>query len=454
MQEPPSSAVVGGTVPESASTDTLKNLPTRRLRKRRNSEITTAIADVIPSPPRQPSVERNIAPARVTRAFAAGTRPTPTSDGPYVRRYAKKSDIVTESILPKFSMPTSTFDPDTIVLQYRSQAKVGRMKSTKITGDKEQTGDLSRNAGVNMEVGPPGPQKGTSRGRARKRVEDSSVEEDVIQARNKKGNALSWPKAGFDGNDLSTPVERLAELSNASQRLLSSESSEDQRQLSDRRVQVRPEFEPFLGSFREPYTSTFFTPYLDDYDLPVSVRKPPLYYHTDLPSHPPVPDRSLSTPVSLVTSIVDIGIQSDMHTPDGLDNAEIAKLLEPMTDTEGEGDGDGTLAAESDSDSRGASNSIVRFPRDATEEIATEYAALKRVVKAGLEQQKEVQRKLDASREDQIKLVKAQEDFEKAEQWGERSGPARWAGTRSRGGMTADGPDFLEYLRAKAKEDL
>ncbi|KAF8448154.1 hypothetical protein BGX38DRAFT_601351 [Terfezia claveryi] len=143
MQEPPSSAVGGGTLPESASTDTPKNLPARRLRKRRNPEITTATANAIPSPPRQPSVERNIVPVRVTRAFAAGTRPTPTTDGPYVRRYAKKSEIVTESTLPKFSMPTSTFDPDTIVLQYTGKAKVA-MQSTKIMGDKEQTGDLSR----------------------------------------------------------------------------------------------------------------------------------------------------------------------------------------------------------------------------------------------------------------------------------------------------------------------
>jgi len=456
MPEPSSSAVGDGALPESTSTDAPKNLPARRFRKRRNSEIATATVDAIPSPPRQPSVETTTAPVRATRAFAAATRPAP-ADGPYVRRYAKKSEIVTESTLPKFTMPTSTFDPDTIVLQYTGQAKVG-MQPVNSTRGKEQTGDLSRNVGVHVEVGPPRPQTRNSRGKARKHVSDSSEEEDVIQAKNKKGNAR--PKAG---NDSSAPVERLAGLSNASQGAPSalplatgheaSESSEDERRLLGQRVQVGLDLEPFSESFREPYASTFFTPQLDDYDLPASVRAPPLYYHTELPSHPPVPDRSLSTPVSLMTGIIDMSVQTTIHTPNELVDAEIAKLLEPMTDTEGEGDDDATLATESDSDSQNASDSIVRFPRDATEEIATQYAALKRVLKASLEQQKEVQEKLDAGLEDQKKMVKAQEDFEKAEQWGERSGPARWAGTRSRGGMTADGPDFLDYLRAKAKED-
>ena len=461
-------------LPESTSRDIPKNVPARRLRKRRNSEIATAIADIVPSPdpPPQPSVERPITPVRVTRAFAAGTRPAP-AELPYARKYAKKTEIVTESTLPKFSMPTSTIDPDTIVLQYTGQAKMG-IQASKSTQGKPKTGNLSNNTRANAicMVDLRGPQTRASIGRTIKhRIPDARVEEereDVNQAEEKQGNVR--PKAWLNGNDSPTLAEKLTEYSEASPQASSShrvpspqppvaerdtsESSENERRLTDERAQVSLGPEPFPEGFREPYASTFFTPHLDDYDLPSSVRAPPLYYHTELPSHPPLPDRSLSTPVRPVpmTSMVDMSAQSTIRT-DVLKNADIAKLLEPMTDTEGDGDEDATLSSGSDGNTRGESNSIVRFPRDATEHTAAEYAVLKQVLKAGLEKQKEVQGRLEASLEDQKTMVKAQEDFEKAEQWGERSGPARWAGTRSRGGMTADGPDFLEYLRAKAKED-
>jgi len=466
MPELSSSIVGGDTLPEATSRDTPKKALARRLRKRRNSEITTAISDIAPSPPREPSVETTAVPTRNTRAFAAGTRPAP-ADGLYSRRYAKKPEVVTESTLPRFSMPTSTFNPDTIVLQYKSQANTG-MQLPKSTGNKRQIGCLPSNTGANTEVGPPGPRKRTSRGRPRERNLNSSVEgehEDDIQAKDKNVNAQ--PKAGLDRSGSSATVNRLAELSEASLQASPAQevpsplppvhkrdpsvSSEDERQVFAWRAQGRLDLELLPEAFREPYASTFFTPQLDDYDLPSSAQAPPLYYHMELPSHPPVPDRPLLAPVSL-TGRADMSVQSTLLTPGELESAVITKLLEPMTDTEGSGDDDATLSNESDGDFPKAPNSIVRFPRDATEETATEYAVLKRALKTGLEQQKEVQGKLAAGLEYQKKMVKAQEDFEKAEHWGERSGPARWAGTRSRSGMTADVPDFLEYLRAKARE--
>ncbi|KAF8421202.1 hypothetical protein EV426DRAFT_673664 [Tirmania nivea] len=468
MPEPSPSAVGGNALPpESTLQDTPKNHLARRLRKRRNSEITTYIADSIQSPPRQPSVETTIAPVRITRAFASGTRP-PLNDGPYARKYTRKTEIVTESTLPKFSMPTSTFDPDTIVLKYTGQAKVG-MQSSKSTGDKRQTDGLSSNAEANAEVSPSGPQEKASRGRARKHVSNSSVEEEhesVIQTENKRGNAR--PRAGLDGKTSPTPVERLTELSEGSPQASSTEEvlsslipatkrdtsgpCKDERWPSGRRAQVSLDLEPFTEVFQEPYASTFFTPHLHDYNLPSSIRAPPLYYHTELPSHPPVPERSLSTPVSVMTAILGLHMQSTICTPAKPENAEISELLEPMTDTEDEGDDDTILATESDGDSGNASNSIVRFPWNATEETAAEYAKLKRALEAGLEQQKEVQEKVDASQKNRKRMLKAQEAFEKKEQWKQRR-PAKRAGTRSSSGMMADGPGFLEYLREKAKED-
>jgi len=96
-------------------------------------------------------------------------------------------------------------------------------------------------------------------------------------------------------------------------------------------------------------------------------------------------------------------------------------------------------AAESDSE-----------PREVADGAAARYLELTRMLRAEFWRQTEVQDRLEASLEDLKKMVKEQEEFKKAEGWGERRSPAR---TRSRGGVKDDSPDLLEYLRAKAKED-
>jgi len=275
LPELSSSAAGGSALPQSRSTGATTNKSAGRIRKRRNSQISTTIVRGPQNALCQPSVDTTIEEVRGTRAVPTATGAKPPG-GPPVRRNTKKARTCTESAMPKFSLPTRTCDPETILPQCAARAKVG----------------------------------------------------------------MRWASS---------------------------------------------------NAFQEAPAA-----------------------HT-----------------------------SSVATPE-LVSAEIAELLKPMTDSEDEGEGDDepTLAyATVVSDSE---------PRELTEAVASRYYELTSMLRAQFDQQNEVQERLKASLETQKKTVQQQEDFEKAEGWGDRSRQGR---TRSSGGVRGDGPDLLEFLRAKAKED-
>lgn len=365
-----------------------------------------------------------------------------TSERFYARQYApKKVDVVVESMLPRFTMPPKTIQPETLLLQAREKERIKRAEintpRVNVAEMKEQHLDNERLSA-----------------RASRAANRLNRQAASISSANSRGQQFAHrvrtsrhptPLGHMESAESSSSTHE----SEVYQSKLSTSEDGLRSESIDTILQPRP---AFSEDYLEPYKSTYFFPQLDDYGPP----QPVVYWHMENQMHPSVPNRA--TPkVGSVTGLVDLLPKTETTKPtvssnfEGLD-PELAELLKPMTDDEDDTQ-DVVDSDEESGDDRAQEPCIVKFPLDAPIRQVKEYSELKQALKEGLAQRNQVYERLENGVEVMKRGLKQQELFEKREKWGERSHPTRPTGTKSRATAVVENTDFLDWLRAKAGEE-
>ena len=398
---------------------------TRKVRKRNHSEISKNSADTASA------VQPSQCPPSSVKTVVTTPRQTPESI--YARRYTqKKPEIVTESMLPKFTMCPRTIDLDTCNAQLLLGAK------GKSEGGGQYVGETAKSIDEGLQVVEKRPSDSQEVAATSKfRWVDKGTSEDMVGAeQNHRGplpvnptisveqqTAITFSGIAHNANTLAQTLESQTKISNP--------------------VEALDEARPYM----KPYKSTFFYPLLDDYYLPGSQRLPPFSWHTEKPTHP-IPAISASTPANVMGSMDSNGETfGKTHGEDTSQHSELLELLTPMTDEEQDSN-----LTDTDSDSEDSQSPLLRFPRNASREVVKSYALLANALKLGLEKRDEVLENFEQEIESNSAGVEMQEEWEKKEKWLERSrGPG---GTRSRGGAGGlEYPDFLDWLRQRGREE-
>lgn len=358
--------------------------------------------------------------------------------------------MVTESMLPKFTMCPRTFDPETCNVKQL----IGTKKKSSSINQK-----LSSTPYLGETVGPIG--------EVLQVTEKSSSDYQQVVTASRSHLVYEGTYENMRGAEQShrdPPLQATASINSISveEQTATLNGRWQQPGVSHNANSLAPSSEVLggMGSqlkinnigeyiyesrpYMEPYKSTFFYPLLDDYNLPGSQRFPAFSWHTEKPIHP-IP----TSPVNVMGPIDsrDGMILNNTHSEDASENSELLELLTPMTDEEQD-----WILTDRDSEYEDNESQLLRFPRNASREVVESYALVSNALKLGLQKRDEV---LDASEqgaECNNARVEMQEEWERKEKWVERSRGS--GGMRSKnGGAGPEYPDFLDWLRQKGREE-
>lgn len=387
--------------------------------------------------------------AATPKPLAQATRPVST-ESPYARKYPEKSEgPVIESMLPRFTMPPKTIDPEIIIENVKKRAKElekardlenAAKAQTTVIDDDEELYAPGKTASSQAN------KKGKGSRRRRRRISSASDEGDgavqdqkrlsIAVGRSRSQQQSSQSIEGLPSS--SVPFEHSdEELTISSDDDPSTQNASSQRTFSSTL--------PFhLHDDPDYHQSTFFYPHHDypHHELP--------QWHTEKPIHHPPKSEKEKGSSSSASS------KPNPAYPWASEDErliELAQLLEPMTEDEDE-----TAKVENppttESAEEGDLKSSVTFPVGTQPRTMEEYAVLMQGVRERLMERDLMYGRLEQCPEEGREMIKAHEKFEKKEGWGDRTNTSRPAATKSRASGTADvPPDWLEWMRTKLRDE-